>query len=260
MAEEKEFPEVHWAEMKSKMAEGGADSVVEFINGFDDEERRGLYSFAQKSWTFYGREWEGQNLDDYIAVAEAGISEGLRQAETAADPKEGVELTDYLNILSYNLSANLAECWPGDTVPRERRHFEIGLKAAEDCLRWREELGKGPLPFALAYWAKGMHQMSLGDNASAAENFRKSFDYGTEYAKDEGISPDVSPEGDLIVILCAGYIGLAEWVGGDETAGKTHYGKALAAFRGQAENYPDKKDGAQFGIDQLEWVRAKFIK
>jgi tetratricopeptide (TPR) repeat protein len=260
MSAEKEFPEVHWDEMKSKMEEGGADAVIEFINGFDDEERRKLYSFAQQSWSFYGREWEGKNLDDYIVVAEAGITEGLRQAEAATDPEEANRLKDFANVLSYNVSADLAECWPGDEVPREQRHFEAGLKAAEDCLRWREELGKGPLPFALAYWAKGMHQMSLGDNANAAKNFRKAFDYGTEYAKDEGISPDVSPEGDLLVILGAGYIGLAEWVAGDKAAGKAHYDETITAFQAQVENYPDKKDGAQFGFDQLEWVKAKFIK
>lgn len=260
MPEEKEFAEVHWDELQTAMESGGADAVIEFVNGFDDEERRKLYSFAQQSWSFYGREWEGKNLDDYIVVAEAGITEGLRQAEAATDPEEANRLKDFVNVLSYNMSADLAECWPGDEVPREKRHFEAGLKAAEDCLRWREELGKGPLPFALAHWAKGMHQMSLGDNANAAKNFRKSFDYGTEYAKDEGISPDVSPEGDLIVILDAGYIGLAEWGTGDKAAGKAHYDEAIATFQAQVENYPDKKDGAEFGINQLEWVKAKFIK
>ena len=66
-------------------------------------------------------------------------------------------------------------------------------------------------------------------------------------------------EGDFIVILGAGYVGLAEWVRGAET-GQGRYEEAVAAFREGAEKYEDKKDDFQFGIDQLEWVKGKFIK
>lgn len=257
MPEEKEFPKIHWDEMKTAMENGGTDAVVEFVNSFNDEERRKLYSFAQRA--FYGNEWEGKSFDGYIEIVNAGIAEGLRQADAADDPKKAAELTDYANVLSYNLSADLAECWPGDEAPRERRHLEAGLKAAEDCVRWREELDKGPFPFSIAYWAKAMHQLSLGDNPGALENFKKSFDYAVEYAKAEGVPTNVSAEGDFLVILGAGYVGLAEWAAGDK-AGKNRYDEAVAAFRAQVDDYPDKKDDAQFGIDQLDWVRAKFIK
>jgi hypothetical protein len=252
-----EFPEIHWEEMRTRMEAGGTAAVADFVAGFNDEERRKLYSFAQIA--FYGREWEGKSFDGYVEVANAGIAEGVRQAEAAASAEDSAKRLDFANVLSYNLSADLAECWPGDTLPRERRHLEAGLKAAEDCIRWREELGKGPGPFAMAYWVKGMHQLSLGDADGAAENFKKSLDYNVEVAKEEGAATEVSPEAGFGLILAEGYVGLAEWVKGDDD-GKGRYENAVAAFREGAEKYPDKKDDFQFGVDQLEWVKGKFIK
>lgn len=257
MNAKEEFPENRWDEMRTRMETGGAAAVADFVGGFNDEERRKLYSFAQRA--FYGREWEGKSFDGYIDIVNAGIAEGIRQAEAASDPEDSAKLLDFANVLSYNLSADLAECWPGDTLPRERRHFEAGLKAAEDCLRWREELKKGPLPFSIAYWAKGMHLLSLGETADALENFRKSYDYAREYAKAEGKDAAVSAEGDFVVILGAGYVGLAEWVQGAET-GQGRYEEAVAAFREGAEKYAEKRDDFRFGIGQLEWVKGKFIK
>jgi tetratricopeptide (TPR) repeat protein len=257
MNAKEEFPENRWEEMRTRMETGGAAAVAEFVGAFNDEEKLKLYSFAQRA--FYGREWEGKSFDGYIDIVNAGIAEGVRQAEAASDPEDSAKLLDFANVLSYNLSADLAECWPGDTLPRERRHFEAGLKAAEDCLRWREELKKGPFPFSIAYWAKGMHQLSLGEAADALENFVKSYDYAREYARAEGKDDAVSAEGDFVVILGAGYVGLAEWVQSAET-GQGRYEEAVAAFREGAQKYPDKKDDFQFGIDQLEWVKKKFIK
>jgi hypothetical protein len=244
-----EFPEIHWEEMRAKMEAGGADAVADFVAGFNDEERRKLYAFAQIA--FYGRDWEGKGFDGYIEIADAGIAEGVRQAEAESDAAKAAKLLDYANVMSYNLSADLAECWPGDTLPRDKRHLEAGLKAAEDCIRWREELGKGPEPFGMAYWAKGMHQLSLGDAAGAVKSFEKSFGYY--------VAAEVSPEAGFGIILAEGYVGLAEWAAGDE-AGKERYDNAVAAFREGAEKYPDKKDDFDFGVDQLEWVKGKFIK
>jgi tetratricopeptide (TPR) repeat protein len=253
-----EFPEIHWDEMRALMEQQGPDAVIEFIAAFPDEEqRRKLYSFGR--FAFAMREWEGKNLDALIAVANAGIAEGLRQAEAEPDAEEAAKLLDFANVLSYNLSADLAECWPGDTLPRERRHFEAGLKAADDCIRWREELGKGPEPFALAYWAKGMHLLSLGDVDGAVENFEKSLASNVAAAKEQGEATEVSPEAGFGLILAEGYVGLAAWARGD-AAGEGRYENAVAAFREGAAKYPDKKDDFQFGVDQLEWVKQKFIK
>lgn len=256
--EKAEFPETEWEAMRALMEDEGPEAVIAFVAAFaDDEQRRQLYSLAQRGFAYRG--WEGKNLDGLAAVVQAGIAEGLRQAEAETDAATAAKLIDYANVLSYNLAADLAECWPGDTLPRERRHFEVGLKAAADCLRWREELGKGPFPFSIAYWAHGMHLLSLGETRAAREDFRKSYDYAVEFANAEGKDPSLSAEGEFGVLLAAGYVGLAEWVLGED-AGKAHYEEAIAAFKEGAEKYPEKKDDFQFGIDQLEWVKGKFIK
>lgn len=253
-----EFPQIHWDELRAAMEKEGVAGVVAFIDGFDDDEdRRKLYSYSMQA--FYGKEWDGKRLDGYIEVAKAGIAEGLKQAEVAADAETAGKRTDYANMLSYNLSADLADCWPGDELTREKRHFEAGLKAAEECVSWREELSKGPFPFSIAYWAKGIHQLSLGDNKGSLESFNKAFAYAVEYAKAEGVNTDVSQDGDFGVILEAGYIGIAEMAGGIE-GGKERYDEAIAAYRAQVDNVPDKKDDAQFGIDQLEKVKDKYAK
>jgi len=258
MEAQAEFPEVHWDEMRSLMEKEGPDAVVAFVAGFDDaEQRRKLFSFAR--FGFAMNEWEGKNLDAVVAVAGAGIAEGLRQAEAATSAEEAAKLVDYANVMSYHLSADLAECWPGDTLPRDKRHLEAGLKAAEDCIRWREELGKGPEPFGMAYWARGMHQLSLGDAKGAIESFRTSLDYNVEAAKEAGEATEASPEAGFGLILAEGYLGLALWAAGDED-GKGRYDAAIAAFRTGAEEFPDKKDDFQFGADQLEWLKEKFIK
>jgi tetratricopeptide (TPR) repeat protein len=255
---DQQFAQQYWEEMRALMEKDGAPAVIDFINSFkDNEERRSLYSFAQQSFAY--QDWSGKNFDDYIAVVQAGIAEGLRQCQEAKDQKTADACKDFANVLSYNLSADLAECWPGDTMPREKRHFETGLAAAQDCIRWREELHKGPFPFSIAYWAKGMHQMSLGDIPGCIESFQKAFDYGLEYAKEQNLPPQVSAAGDFLVILNGGYLGIARWLSGDE-AGKTLYQEAISAFQEQIKQYPEKKDDAQFGIDQLEYVQGKFIK
>ncbi len=258
MEKKEEFPQMHWEEMRSRMESDGPDAVVAFIQDFSDpEERLKLYSFAQQSFGY--KEWKGKNFDDYISVVNAGIAEALKQSEEAEDAKTSAKHKDFANVLSYNLSADLAECWPGDTAVREKRHFEVGLAAAEDCIRWRQELSKGPFPFSIAHWAKGMHQMSLGDTAGALESFQKALDYSVEYAREQNVPETITPEGDFVVILNSGYLGIAQWLEGSK-AGKARYEEACSAFQGQIDNYEDKKDDAQFGLEQLQYVKDKFIK
>jgi tetratricopeptide (TPR) repeat protein len=257
MSEKQEFPDVHWDDMRREMESYGAASVVEFIRGFDDAtERLKLYQFAQQA--FGGREWEGKNFDDLIALVNAGIEEGIAQSDNAENEDVAAKRKDFANVLSFNLSADLAECWPGDEAPREQRHFAAGQKAAEDCIRWREELGKGPFPFALAYWAKGAHQTSLGDYQGAVDSFRKAFEFGKKAAVVEGNKPTIDADGGFVPILNYGYLGLAKRLAGDE-GGAAMFDEACAAFEQMIEKHEDKKDDARFGIDQLKWFESKVV-
>ena len=135
MAEELQFPDTHLEEMKAKYDQGKAQSVIEFIGRFPTiDERKALYSLAQRT---FGRT-DKPELDSLIAIVRAGIADLLGAAASARDAtniEAANRLTDAANAFSYNLSADLAECWPGDDSPRLLHHFEAGLAAAQDCLR-----------------------------------------------------------------------------------------------------------------------------
>jgi hypothetical protein len=242
-----------WPAMKDAAETGGAEAVIRFIDSHDEDvERRVLYAFARQGLAM--GKWQGKSLEVVIDVARAGMRELLAQAEAADDPEISDRRTDTANVISYNLAADLADCWPGSDLPRTRAHFQAGLEASEQCIRWREELGKGPWPRSMAYWAKGYHQLRLGDVTGAIDSWQASLDYARQGADEDGGPTVVSADADFAVILGAGYLGLARWADGDPQ-GRAQYDEAIAAFREQLED-EERKDDAQFGIDQLEKTKA----
>jgi hypothetical protein len=253
--------------LRSVHADGGADKVVAFIQGADDPEfRRKLYALARQ--VLPDRKSKEPRFDDVIRIARAGIAEGLREAELArarGAADEARECIDFANRLSYNLAADLADCWPGDEVPRERRHFEAGLRAAYDCVVWRQELGKPPERRAMAHWAAGMHQLSLGNLVEALCAFEAAFGLSLQAAAAAGgvehASPEtyVKPNGDFGVILYYGYAGIARHLLGDDS-GLRQFEQACIAFGETLKSPRDKEaaEDAEFGLDQLRWVERKF--
>lgn len=247
------------------LAQGGGAAAIEFVLSHPDElERRVLFIFGRTA--FLERSVPGHDtpaltdpvkLDVYIAFAEAGIAECLRQAQAAADLETRQRRTDSANVISYNLAADLADCWD-DSLVRERRHFERGFQAAQDCLRWRLELDKGPGPFAIAYWVRGMHQLSLGDACGAVESFHTGLEFSIHEAEKSGLSRDVSADGDFGVILAHGYLGLAAMKAG-YAWGEQKWHATAAAFGSQLE-LPEKKEDAQFGLDQLHAVEKRYLQ
>ena len=246
-----------WERIEPLAVGGGARAVIEFAASIGDpEERRRTFWFARQLLS--GREWEGKDLSVVAAVAKAGIEEFLNQAETETDEEMSAKLLDTANAFSYNLSADLADCWPGDELQRTNEHFEIGLSAAEHCIEWRKQLNKGPGPFSGAHWAAGMHSLSLGHLNDARKHFAKSLAWAEKGAREEGRPADLVPEAGFGVILGHGYLGLAEAASGSES-GSARYQKALDAFEGMKE-IEGQADDAQFGIDQLRKVEQKYGK
>ncbi len=238
------------------MEGGGAAAVIRYIEAIEDlETRRTVYAMAQKG--FGNREWAGRNFDALVEVVTAGIGEALQQALEAEEGETAWKLTDFANRLSYNLSADLAECWPGDEAPRERRHFEAGLRAAEDCVRWRRELGKPPDRRAMAYWAAGMHQMSLANLYEALGAFETASGLARLAVTGTG-RDEVKAGSDFGVLLYAGYLGIVRWMLGDP-AGRAQYEAACAAFDESAAKFEgEEQEDAVFGVAQLRWVAEKF--
>lgn len=238
----------------AELAENGTEGVVLYIEGFQPGERLQLYGLARELMVF--GQWEGKNLDDIVKVADAGILEAMGQANTAADPDTIRALLDIANVMSFNLSADLAECWPGDTLARSSEHFERGLSAALQCVEWRRELGKGDSPLFMAYWAAGMHQMSLDRPEEAVYNLVKSLNHAQQAAVDEGLTLGLHSGAGFQLILAHGYLGLAMEMYGTED---DQYARALEAFSEGAQEYPELAGDYQFGVQQLEWVRDKLL-
>jgi hypothetical protein len=256
-AEQKAFFDEQWPRMREAAQKGGGVAVVQFIESFDEpRQRRVLYAFSRQGLVL--GDWPGRDLDEYIYVCRAGIDGILEQATAEADAEAAKRLTDSANVISYNLSADLADCWPPDGLMRRQQHFEAGLHAAADCVRWRDELDKPAWAKSMAYWAKGMHELSLGDGPAAEASWQASLSHAVEDAKEEGQVSEVAPEGAYGVVLCSGLLGLAEWSRGSSD-GRARYEAAADAFRAQLD-VEDRRDDAQLGLDQLEAVHERYIK
>jgi len=208
-----EFPESLWDELVERAARGG-DAVRDRLAALPgDEHRRAAYAFAANALAM--RDWKGKSLDVIVAVSDAAIAEGVRQSARAATDDDRRACTDWANVQSYNLAANLADCWSGDELPRARPHFERGLRAADDCLRWRRELAKGPGPFSMAHWAEGYHALALGDRDRAVAGFRESLRQAELAATAAGCAATLDSASTFAVVLGHGYLGLAIALSGD---------------------------------------------
>jgi hypothetical protein len=251
--EQKDWFESQWPALKAALEAGGPEAAAAAIREHDDpRERRVLFMFVRQGMA--GDEWRGKGLDATVAMADLAIAEFLAQAEAETDPERRDARIDGANVVSYNLAADLADCWPGDGPRPERRHCERGLKAADDCLRWREQLGKPAGPFSMAWWARGMHALGLGMTDEAVAAFANSLARAEEAA--DPAARGLDGAGDFGVVLGHGYLGLARAAAGDPE-GAALYERAVGAFTAQLEDEA-KKDDAAFGIEQLETVHARY--
>jgi tetratricopeptide (TPR) repeat protein len=250
-ADDSAVPAAAAEELMLLFSEGSTSEAVALIMELEAEERLDRFDVAREIWIF--GPWAGKELDDYVAMADAGIEEAMRQAKEATATEEIEALVDRANVMSYNLSADLAECWPGDTLSRAPRHFERGLSAALQCVEWRMELEKGPYPLFIAYWAAGMHQLSLGRDEQALYTLNQALNRAQQHTIDSGLPLGLAPEAGFDLILAHGYLGIAlEQCG----RGSRQYDLAVRAFEQAIEEYPDRAGDYAFGISQLETARA----
>jgi hypothetical protein len=248
--------ELDWGVLRDAAERGGAREVARAVFLREPESRRDLWRMALRR--FDERAEPRRNFELLIDIAQAGIDDAMTLANQATDGAAAAEWADAANVLSYNLSAALADCWPDDPAPRERHHFEIGLRAAEDCIRWRWELGKSADRRAMGYWAAGMHHLSLGNLAEAWGGFSTAERLVRGDAKG-GHGAGVSPGGDFGVILYHGYAGIARWLQGEDE-GRRDFERACRAFEETHTTDPDRKEDARFGLEQLRWVEQRFVK
>ena len=245
-SEQQAFFESQWGAMRQAAETAGVEGVNAFLDGHGDGiERRVLLLNARQGLVM--RAWEGRTLDVYVGVLTGGIRSLLDEAQALGEQADARKRTELANVLSYNLAADLAHAWPDDGMERTAVHFEAGLAAAEACIRWRSELEKGDGPLSMAWWAKAMHQMSLGRMEAAATSFEHSLKHA---------EADAESEEDFGVVLGQGYLALARWSLG-QVEGRAMYRDAMKCFANQLMD-EERKDDARFGIDQLELVRSRY--
>ncbi len=232
----------------------GAEALVAAIRAVEDPmERAGMFAFIRPVLT---AELVGKDgLDVLVAVAEGGIAENLKQAGEEADADAKTSRVDAANMLSYNLAVDLAFCHE-DGFVRERHHFERGLKAAEDCLAWRMQLGKPAPRFALAHWGRGAHRLALGDVVGAEEDFERAFALSCEGHGVE-VGKELDTNWPCAVVLMRGWVAVVKAYAGDESE-KGVLGRVMGILE---ERYKgaDKavSDDVKWGLMQLKVGGAK---
>lgn len=249
------FPDRHAGDVLQAFRERGAEGVVAFaLSRTDAAERRQLLFFAHK--VLGKADGHGGNLDGYVTVIRCAFDELLRQAAAEQDPAEARKRTEAANVLAFNFAAALAECWPEDPSPRAPRHFHEGLLAADRALAWRRELGKAPENFALAWWAKGVHELSLGRFHEAAQSFEESYENAVAAATAGGRGTAVAAGGDFSVLVAFGYRGLALDFASDPE-GRGMFDAACAAFQEGGRGKGEDAEDARFGLAQLACMRER---
>lgn len=243
-------PEDFAPQIDRLLREEGSAGVIAFIRDLSHASARlPLWTLAQER----ARAMSDLDLSDVMAIGQAAVDEAQAQAEAVADPEAREKLLDRANVMSYNLSAALADCWPDDARPRHRVHLEAGLSAAESCLRWRRELRKGPRPFSIAWWAKGIHLLALGRTEEALEAFEESLRHAEDFARSEGASVARDATGHWMVLLSWGYVALAR----DLVRGSDELDDVLAALDAAAARRPDEADDLTFCAAQLRCARDR---
>jgi hypothetical protein len=254
MTEERPNPLAqHRAAMKQALDAGGGQAVIDYVEGFDsDPLRRVLYIASTQ--VLAPPDFKDKRLDDLITVSDAGIVEMLRQVEAAEDDETRGQCLHAAHVVSFNLAAELADCWPGDDLPRTKAHHERGVQAATDCLLWSELAGV-PRPISTDYWVRGIHQLALGDVKATIRSWTAALEFAETAAENDDQSKDIGPAGTFAVILNSGYLGLARWISGEDT-GQGGYETAIGAFRAQS-NDAEKAEEAKVGFGQLEKTRKQ---
>lgn len=252
IGDERAFFEEEWPRLRDALESGGPPSMVGAImESGSDGERAALFRYARQGLVL--GDWRGKNLDDYLTVAEAGIIWlGDRAEEVAAH--ERPHYLDVLAELTFNVAADVADCWPGDDEPRRPDQFRRAMEIAEQSVGLRDELRKPDDSKHLGWWAFGYHQLRLGHTDTACDSMERSLEHARRAARTTGQHDGIDARAPFPVLLSAGYLALAR-IADDEPSGPDLFAETLAALRTQLSDQSRQTD-AQFAIDQLQRVRG----
>lgn len=236
-------------DLRRALTTGKANAIVNVIRRADTPlRRRQLYAMAQQALA--RRKDPLRDFDLLVAVVQAGVRDGMQQAGDETDGTEAVRRKSFVDTISFDLAADLAECWPGDTAMRRKHHLEAGLEAARDCVRLRDEIGAPASARSPAAWFRGAHELSLGRTRDASSSFERALDFARRAASSAPAA--VQPGGDFQVILASGALGLA--------TNTDLFRDACAAFDATTTAAGDDAQSAaraKFGAAQLRWFAER---
>lgn len=188
-----------WPDLKRSAEAGAVDELISRIQNVPEEaERVSLARSVIRKLAF--EPWHNKDLDVMTAVADWAIAECERL---------GGDYLQQANVICFNTSANLADCW-GDDFRREPRHFVAGLHYAQRALWYRDHIGKGPGARAMATWALGKHQQSLGHLEESLASFHRCLLLEREAAVEAGKPADLSGDAPPGYLIATGYVALLE--------------------------------------------------
>jgi tetratricopeptide (TPR) repeat protein len=238
--------EIYWPQIKSLAEAGNLNGIGELILKVSDlKERVALYRFSVRGLMF--RDWANKTLNPLIFLADQAILTANEIGET-----------DEANIICYNMSSNLANCW-NDGFERTPEHYEKGLNYALRALEYRKQLKKGPGPFALAYWARGAHEFFLKRFNEAEQSFELSLKSASEAAIAANQPTDISKLTPFAILIAIGYIALTQIANGQKQ-GEASYQKIISTFEEMKSISQDAKEDAEIGLDQLRFVYNYTVK
>jgi hypothetical protein len=241
--------ELRWTALRQVFDKDGPSGCIAAIRAeSEDSIKNQLYRLSVRKLGG-GTGATSAELDGMIAIGDAGIRDQLEVA--ARRPDVAARWEDSANVIAYNLSANLCDCW-GDGDSRSKSHFEAGLRYADQALDMRRKLKKGLGPFSMAFWVRGKHLLSLGRVVEAATAFRECVACEDALAREAGVRGDSVESFPGGLLNARAFLGLSLLRSGDLT-GQTMLDEALAVLRSRSVNGEgDAKEDAQIYRDQVE--------
>ena len=230
--------EARWSNLRRTLDHNGAAACCAAIQSEADvEHREQLFRYAIRKLGG-GSGASASDLDAMVTIGNAATSN-----------KEGRE--PQVNVLAFNLSANLCDCW-GDGDSRQRSHFEAGLRFADLALELRKFLKKDASSFSMAHWARGKHLLSLGRAREAAEAFQESLNCEQTAARENGQDPsslETAPGG---LLNSRAFLGLSMARSGRQE-GNAMLEESIAILSNRVEHGEGElKEDAQVYLDQIQ--------
>lgn len=129
--------------------------------------------------------WKRKNLYLSVALARAGIQQGLTAA-LSAEPDLAAKLRSSAKAMAYNLASFTWPGWDEPGIDCEPGHVAAGHDAAKLNLRLARELNKGDLPMSRGLWMLAGHELCR----SAYGVAREQFEQGAQHGKAAGSAAD----------------------------------------------------------------------